>query len=159
MQLFFFLHFRQLGCHNSFFFFLPFSATWFPQFIFSLSSSLQFRQLGFHKSFFLSPHPYNFGNLVATIVFSFGHSPQHALGALHGQSLGRTRILVISLQKFNFLSPLTHCTFSCNFGNTVAEIQSLSSFCQITLNNTYNTNKLHFLQYLAKRLNFFLIIV
>ena len=57
---------------------------------------------------------------------------------------GRTRISVISLLKFNFLYPLTYCTFSCNFGNTIAEIQSLSSFCQITLNSTYNNNKLHF---------------
>ena len=41
------------GCHN--FFFLPFSATWLPQFIFSLSSL-----------------PYNSDNLVATIGFPLG---------------------------------------------------------------------------------------
>ena len=76
----------------------------------------------------------------------------YALGALHGQRLGRTRISTISLPKFNFLPPLTHCTFSCNFSNIVTEIQYLFSFCQITLNNTYNTNKLPFLQYLSKRL-------
>ena len=93
---FFFLHFRQLSCHNSFFFSLPFSAMPLLQ-------------------------------LVSISV-----------------SIGRTRISIISLPKFNFLSPLTHCTFSCNFGNTVVEIQSLSSFFQITLNNTYNSNKLHF---------------
>ena len=69
-----------------------------------------------------------------------------------GHFTSRTRISVISLLKFNFHSPLTHGTFSCNFSNTVAEIQSLSSFCQITLNSTYNNNKLHFLQFLAKRL-------
>ena len=49
--------FRQLGCHNSLFFpfsffFLPFSATWLPQFLFSLSSL-----------------PYNFNSLVVTIGF------------------------------------------------------------------------------------------
>ena len=67
-------------------------------------------------------------------------------------STGRTRISVISLPKFNFLSPLTHGTSSYNFGNTIAEIQFLSSFYQITLNNTYNNNKLCFLPFLAKRL-------
>ena len=123
-HLFFFLHFRQLGCHNSFFF------------------------------------PPIFSNLVATIhifsllipTISVTWLPQ--LFSLSGtpSSLGTTRISVISVPKFNFLSPLTHCTFSCNFGNIVAEIQSLSSFSQITLNSTYNTNKLLFLQYLAKRL-------
>ena len=103
---------------------------------------LYFRQLGCHNSYFLSPHPYNFSNLVATIVFSFGH----------GQSLGRTRISVFSLLKFNFLSPMTNRTFSCNFSNIVAKIQFLFSFFQIILNSTHDTNKLRFLQYLAKRL-------
>ena len=109
ISFFFFppLHFRQLSCHNFFFFFHPLSAMTLPQLV-SISS-----------------------NASKT-----------------------TRISVISLPKFNFLSSLTHCTFSCNFGNTVAEIQSLSSFCQITLNSTYNNNKLHFLQFLAKRLRF-----
>ena len=67
-------------------------------------------------------------------------------------STGKTRISVISLPKFNFLSPLTHGTSSYNFGNTIVEIQSLSSFYQITLSNTYNNNKLRFLPFLAKRL-------
>ena len=103
MQHFFFLHFRQLGCHNSFFFFPPIfgnlvstihifslliptiSATWFPQFIFSLSSSLQFRQLGCHNCFLFRALPLactwctswaelgqnkNFGNLITKIQFS-----------------------------------------------------------------------------------------
>ena len=113
--------------------------------------------------------PSIFGNLVATILpfvfflffFFFSHFWQcHChnwfpfwvlpLACILGTS--RTRILVISLPKFNFLSSLTHCTFSCSFSNTVAEFQPLSLFCQITWNNTYNTNKLHFLQFLAKRL-------
>ena len=83
------------------------------------------------------------------LLFSATWLPQF----IHWQSLGKTIISVISLPKFNFLSSLTHCTFSCNFGNTVTEIQSLSLFCQITLNSTYNNNKLYFLQFLAKRLN------
>ena len=40
------------------FFFLPFSTTWLPQCLFSLSSL-----------------PYNFGNLVARIGFSLGTPP------------------------------------------------------------------------------------
>ena len=84
------------------------------------------------------------------LLFSATWLPQF----IHWQSLGKTIISVISLPKFNFLSSLTHCTFSCNFGNTVAEIQFLSSFCLITLINIYNTNKLRFLQYLTKRLQF-----
>ena len=86
--------------------------------------------------------------------FPFWAPPSMHFGHFTGRlgNTGRTRILVILLPKFNFLSPLTHCTFSCNFGNTVAEIQSLFSFCQITLNSTYNNNKLRFLQFLAKRL-------
>ena len=96
VTLFFFNSSPDFGNHNSFFFFLSFSATWLPQFIFSLSSI-----------------PYNFGNLVATIGKPFKHSPQHALGhftrALHGQEQGRTRISVISLPKFIF-SPSHHIT-------------------------------------------------
>ena len=121
------------------FFFPSFSTTWL------------------RNSFFFPPI---FSNLVATIhifsllipTISVTWLPQ--LFSLSGTppSLGTTRISVISVPKFNFLSPLTHCTFSCNFGNTIAEIQSLFSFSQITLNSTYNTNKLRFLQYLAKRL-------
>ena len=97
---------------------------------------LHFRQLSCHYFFF----PLIFGNATATIGFHFGHSP-----SMHFRHfMGRTRISVISLPKFNFLSLLTHGTFSCNFENTVVEIQSLSSFFQITLNNTYNSNKLRF---------------
>ena len=57
----------KISATTIFFFFLPFLATWLPQFIFSLSSI-----------------PYNFGNLIATIGKSFGHSHW----ALHGPSLG-----------------------------------------------------------------------
>ena len=72
-----------------FFFFLSFSVTWLPQFLFS---PLQFWQLGCHNCFFfflqqlgclnsfsLPSLPLNFGNLVTTIGFfpferfSFGH--------------------------------------------------------------------------------------
>ena len=96
---FFFLNssprFRQVGCHNSFFFFpLPFSATWLPQFIFSLSSL-----------------PYNFGNLVATIGFPLGTPPSASTsGTSHslGQYFWAARISIISLSKFNFFSlPIT----------------------------------------------------
>ena len=118
---FFFLHFWQLGCYNSFF---------FPPIFNNLVATIHI---------FLSPRPYNFGNLVATIVL------------FRPPSLGRTRISIISLSKFNFLSPLTHCTFSCNFNNTITEIQFFSSFYQITLNSTYDTDKLHFLSCLAKK--------
>ena len=118
-NLFFSLHFRQLSCHNSFFFFfLPLLAMPLPQLV-SISST---------------PPSMHFG---------------HFTGRLGSTS--RTRILVISLPKFNFFSPLTHCTFSCNLGKNIAEIQSLSSFYQITLNNIYNNNKLPFLQFLAKK--------
>ena len=75
---FFFLHFWQLGCYNSFF---------FPPIFNNLVATIHI---------FLSPRPYNFGNLVATIVL------------FQPPSLGRTRISIISLPKFNFLSPLTH---------------------------------------------------
>ena len=118
-HLFFSFHFRQLSCHNSFFFFF-------------------------------------WAMSLSQLVSISGTPPSMHFGHFTGRlgSTGRTRISVISLLKFNFLSPLIHCTFSCNFSNTVAEIQSLSSFCQITLNGTYNNNKLHFLQILSKRLTF-----
>ena len=108
-------------------------------------------------SFFFLPSI--FSNLVATIFFLLfstmllpqlvsisSNPPSMHFGHFTSRlsSTGRTRISVISLSKFSFLSPLTHCTFSCNLGNTVVEIQSLSSFCQITLNSTYNNNKLRF---------------
>ena len=89
---------------------------------------------------------------VAPLFFlPFSTMPLSQLVSISG-SAGRTRISVISLPKFNFLSSLTHYIFSCNFSNTVAEIQFLSSFFQITLNSTYNNNKLRFLQFLAERL-------
>ena len=148
----------QINCHNFFFKFLPkisaswlpqffffsplpFSATWLPQFIFSLSSL-----------------PYNFGNLVATIGFPLG-TPHSTSTSGTSHSLGQQEFR-LSHYRNSIFSPssitsliftLSH-TFSCNFGNTVAEIHSLSSFFQITLNSTYITNKLNFLQYSAIRL-------
>ena len=112
------------GCHN--FFFLPFSAAWLPQFIFSLSSL-----------------PYNFDNLVATIGFPLGSKNFSII------SLSKFNFSPSSITSLIF--PLSH-TFSCNFNINVAEIHSLSSFFQINLNNNYITNKEIFLQYLAKRL-------
>ena len=65
---FFFLQFSATSlpklllnfCHNSFFFFFFSSHFW---------------QLGCHNSYFLSPHPFNFSNLVATICFFFFFPP------------------------------------------------------------------------------------
>ena len=109
-----------------------------------------FRQLSCHNSFFFFSH---FRQCHCHNWFPFRVLPLACiLGTSRLGGTSKTRISIISLPKFNFLSPLTHCTFSCNFGNIVAKIQSLSSFCQITLNNTYNTNKLCFLQFLAKKL-------
>ena len=104
---------------------------------------LHFRQLNCHNFFFLS----HFRQCHCHNWFPFRSVPlAYILGTSQaGLAVqGRTRISVISLPKFNFLSPLTHCTFSCNFGNIIVEIHSLSSFCQITLNSTYNNNKLFF---------------
>ena len=112
---------------------------------------LHFQQLSCHKKkFFL---PLSAMPLPQLVSISGTPSSMH-FGHFTGRlgNTGRTRISVISLPKFNFLSPLTHGTSSCNFGNTIAEIQSFSSFYQITLNSTYNNNKLHFLPFLAKRL-------
>ena len=88
------------------------------------------------------------------LVSILGTPPSMHFGHFTGRlgSTCRTRISVISLLKFNFLSPLTHCTFSCNFDNTVAEIQSLSLFCQISLNNTYNNNKLRFFAIFSEKI-------
>ena len=60
-----------------------------------------------------------------------------------GRILGR-RISVTVLPKFLcFLSPsfsFSLSSFLLNFGNTVAEILSLSSICQLSSNSTYNAN-------------------
>ena len=47
------------------FFFLQFSATSLPKLLLNFC----------HNSYFLSPHPFNFGNLVATICFFFFFPP------------------------------------------------------------------------------------
>ena len=80
------LQFRQLGCHNCFFFFSP--ATWLPQSFFSPLTSLEFQQLSYHNWFFFlsSASPLgtssigqlnlgkkNFGNFITEIQF-FSHS-------------------------------------------------------------------------------------
>ena len=93
--------FRQLGCHIFF--------------------SSHFQQLGCHNSYFLSP---SFPKISATwlpqLVSLSGTPP-----SMHfGHSMTKTRILVISLPKFNFFSlPITSFifllshTFSYNVGN------------------------------------------
>ena len=89
---------KSIATNFFFFKFLPkISATWLPQFIFSLSSL-----------------PYNFGNLVATIGFPLGTPPSTSTsGTSHslGQQLQVARISVISLMKFNFFSLLHHITY------------------------------------------------
>ena len=68
--------------------------------------------------------------------------------------------LAISLTKFlffsptsviSFLSPLSY--FFLEFRQWCCRNSLLSSFCQISLNSTHITNKLHFLQYSTKRLH------
>ena len=137
VTLFFFNSSIDFDNYN--FFFLPFLATWLPQFIFYLFSI-----------------PYNFGNLVATIAKSHSGTPTRALhrrclcsGMNVGNTITEIHFFSFPITSLNFL--FSH-TFSYNFCNDIAEIQYLSSFCQITLNSAYNNNKLRFLQYLAKRL-------
>ena len=112
----FFFHFRQWDCHNcqnNFFFTL--SAMALPQlpkqFFFFL-----FRQWRCRNCFFFN---------------------------WTGSILGRG-ISVTVLPKFlYFLSPrfsFSLSSFLLNFGNTVAEILSLSSICQLSSNSTYNAN-------------------
>ena len=138
-----FPRFRQLGCHK--FFFPPiFDNLVATMLIFSLLPSLQFRQLGCQN------------------WFLFGHSTyyQH-LGTSHslGQQLQVARILVILLSKFNFFSLLHHITYLYSLSLSYFLLQFRQHHCrnslsfQITLNSTYITNKLNFLQYLAKRLD------
>ena len=124
--VFFFLNSSpDFGNHKIFF--LPFSAIWLSQFIFSLSLIL-----------------YNFGNLVATIGKSFGHShwsTSQGSGMNFDNTITEIHFFSLPITSLNFL--FSH-TFSYNFCNDIAEIQYLSSFCQITLNSAYNNNKLCF---------------
>ena len=107
---------------------------------------LHFWLLSCHEFFFLlfSVMP------LPQLVSISGTPPSMHFGHFTGRlgNIDRTRISVISLPKFNFLSPLTYVLFP----SISATVQSLSLFCQITLNSTYNNNKLHFLQFLPKRL-------
>ena len=118
----FFFHFRQWDCHNCqnnffFFFFFTLSAMPLPQlpkqifFFFFL-----FRQWHYRNCFFFN---------------------------WPGSILGRG-ILVTVLPKFLcFLSPpfsFSLSSFLLNFGNTVAEILSLSSIYQLSWNSTYKAN-------------------
>ena len=78
---FFSLHFGNNIATNQLlqFFFIQFSATSLPKLLLNFGHnsffffffSSHFWQLGCHNSYFLSSHPFNFGNLVATIGFSF----------------------------------------------------------------------------------------
>ena len=115
----FFFHFRQWDCHNCqnnfFFFFFTLSAMALPQlpkqFFFFL-----FRQWHYRNCFFFN---------------------------WPGSILGRG-ISVTVLPKFLcFLSPpfsFSLSSFLLNFGNTVAEILSLSSIYQLSWNSTYKAN-------------------
>ena len=117
-----------------------------------------FRQCHYHKSIaskFFSPI---LAMTLSQLVSFSGTPPSVHFGHFTGRRLhfmGKIRILVISLPKFNFFSlPITSLTFllchffSYNFSNGVAEIQSFSLFFKINLNSTYNTNKLRFLQFI-----------
>ena len=136
MQHFFLIPFRF---RQPQFFFLSFSATWLPQFIFSLSSIL-----------------YNFGNLVATIGKSHSGTPT---GALHGQCLGTrtnfdntiTEIHFFSLQVISLNFLLSHI-FLTILATVLPKFSLSPHFAKKTLNSAYNNNKLCFLSYLAKRL-------
>ena len=112
-----------------------FSATWLPQFSLSLFFS-HFQQLGCHNSYFFSPH----SPIISATWLSQLVSFQPISGS---KNFGNE---ITEIQTF-----LSH-TFCQNFSNTIAKIHSLSSVSQITLNSTHITNKLDFLQYLAKRL-------
>ena len=101
-----------------FFFFLSFSVTWLPQFLFS---PLQFWQLGCHNCFFFSPTtwlPQSFFSPLTSLEFRqlsyhnwFFSFQALLLWALHqlGSWIWAKRISVTVLPKFNsFLTPLSH---------------------------------------------------
>ena len=165
-KLFFFLLFRQFHCHN--FFFPSISTMPLPQInchkFFSPPFlqchchnffSSHFQQLGYYNSYFLSPP---FPTISATwpqLVSLWALHLALALRALHshlGSSFGQKEFQKSHYRNSFFspstitslIFPLSH-TFSCNFGNSVAEIHSLSLLFQITLNSTFITNKINFL--------------
>ena len=162
-SFFFLFQFRQLGFHNSFFFFLqfsaPISATWLPQFFsFSPISATWLPQFLFSLSSFL---PYNFSNLVATIAFFL--SSTSLLRALHlGSQIWVVGISVTSLLKFkffltsaikSFLSPLSY--FLLEFWQRCCQNLLIFSFFQITSNSSHITNKFIFWKYSVKRLVYY----
>ena len=128
--------------------------------------NLFFTLLEISKPLFFFPI---FGNAIITIVKKKNYSPISAMtlpsllfffffySTPHSGTLGRTGlgklgsgISAMPLPKFkDFLSPLSSFspTFWLNFGNAIAEIQSLSSDSQLSLNSWYNANKLWILQY------------
>ena len=136
---------------------------------------LQFQQLGCHNFFF----PPIFSNLVATIpFFLFPHSPTILatqlprlvfslsstcpLGTSFGQQIlcsNNFGNLITEIQNF-FLTPtitsfISHLSyFLLEFRQRCYRNLLLSSSSQITSNCTHITNKLNFLQYSAKRLEF-----
>ena len=106
----------------------------------------------FETTFFCSI----FGNAIITIAKKKNYSPISAmtllsllffiLRALHTRAHSKTGQWnfinpIVEIQHFLFppfliLSP----AFWLNFGNPIAEIQSLSSICQLTSNSSYNVN-------------------
>ena len=116
----FFFHFRQWDCHNcqnNFFFFF----------------FLHYRQW----------HCHNCQNKFFFFLFRQWHYRNCFFFNWPGSILGRG-ISVTVLPKFLcFLSPpfsFSLSSFLLNFGNTVAEILSLSSIYQLSWNSTYKAN-------------------
>ena len=104
---------------------------WQPQFFFLFFYS-HFQKLGCHNSYFLSPQ---FPTISATWLLQLVNHSGTPTGALHRQSLDSGMNFDNTITKIHFFSLLitslnfflSH-TFSYNFGNGIAEIQSLSSF-------------------------------
>ena len=115
-QFFFFLPFRQWHCHNS---------------IQVFSHFRQYHCHNYQKKFFFF---FYFGNGITAIAFFFNRT---------GGNLGRGISITVLPKFLFFLSPpfcLSLSKFLLNFGNTVAEILSLSSIAQLTSNSTYKAN-------------------
>ena len=86
-----------------------------------------------------------FGNDIAAIAFFFIYfkSTPHSDTQDSAEKLG-SEISAMPLPKFkDFLSPpflILSPAFWLNFGNAIAEIQSLSLISQLSLNSSYNAN-------------------
>ena len=110
-------------------------------------STMALPQLGAHKFFFLPISAMALPQLVCQFFFfsfHFGHST-HTSSRIGHRKFG---IPVAEIQ--HFLSPPFSSSLSyfwLNFSNGNTEIQSLSSKSQISLNSSYNANKLQILQY------------